>query len=170
MSHITTVEKEIKNLDGAKRAAQALGLGFELGPSPVKYFSGDGPVCDAIIYLPKATKASKYTLGLRLNPKTGCYDLCADEELIGGRSGTDDYGVNDPLRKILGEDCRNFMKEYSCEIIQGTYGPLLAGNPNLRLERTNHPDGSIDFRIYDVTDVEIASTQEMIQDLWQGVA
>lgn len=167
MSHITTVSTEIKDLDAVKRAVETLGLGFEMGKAKVKYFEGFGPECDAIIYLRKATSKSRYELGLRYDVNTKSYELVADEELIGGRSGTDSYGRNDPLRKILGENCGKFLQEYSFQIITDTYGPMLQENPNLRLERDTLEDGSVKIRIFDASEEVQEQMTSQLQEVWQ---
>lgn len=111
MSHIVTGKAKLKDVDALERAVAELN---KLHNNQVKllrnacprYFYGEGPQCDFVIKLP-----GRYDLGIRLN-KQGEYELVADNELMGGQYGSDNYGRGDAGRKILGEDCRELLKQY----------------------------------------------------------
>jgi len=111
---------------------------------------------------------SKYSLGLKLDHSNGTYRIVADEELIGGRSGTDGYGTGDPLREILGENCALFKKEYEVQSIMTEYGYVLAENPDMELQREELPDGRVVLRMFDRNERAEDQVQQQISQFVGG--
>jgi hypothetical protein len=107
MSQLVSVDTQITCIDSLREAAASLGLALTEG-GEARYYGGktSGP-CDYVIKLP-----GKYDLGFR-QQADGSYALVADNELLGGRSGSDNYGRNDPGRKLLGEDARHLRRAYT---------------------------------------------------------
>lgn len=111
MSHLTTVKTEIRSVEALREACTALGLTLQAG-GRVRFYAGESDPVDCHVQLP-----GHYDLGFT-RQADGTYGFVADEELIGGRSGTDDYGRGDAGRQILGEDCRRLRQEYSYAVLQ----------------------------------------------------
>lgn len=111
MSHLATVNSELRDSAAIKAAAKALGL-VVVENARARFFFGTSELLDLVIPLP-----GRYDLGLK-RTNNGSYELIADEELIGGRSGTDGFGRGDAGRKLLGEDCRRLKVEYAFAVLQ----------------------------------------------------
>lgn len=106
MSQIVEVkpEERITDLEALKTAARDLGLELtEKGQ--MRYYSGTKEA-DWVLTLP-----GRYDLGF-VKQKDGSYSFLSDNELIGGRSGSDGYGRADAGRKVLGENCQNLYQRY----------------------------------------------------------
>jgi hypothetical protein len=106
MSQIIEVrpEERITDIEALKSAAKDLKLELtEKGP--VRYYYG-AQEADYVLKLP-----GKYDLGF-IKQGDGTYQFLADNELIGGRAGTDGYGRGDAGRKVLGENCQNLYQRY----------------------------------------------------------
>ena len=106
MSQFITVkpEEKIADLDALKAAAKDLGLEL-VEKGQVRYYSGT-KAADWVLKLP-----GKYDLGFVKQPD-GSYAFAADNELIGGRSGSDGYGRADAGRAALGENCAKLYQRY----------------------------------------------------------
>jgi Protein of unknown function (DUF1257) len=87
------------------------------------------PVCEYVLKL-----HGRYDLGLK-KQADGTYSFVADEELIGGKSGTDGFGRADAGRKILGEDCRRLKQEYAFYLLQAE-----ARRKGRQIQRLNLPN------------------------------
>jgi len=131
MSHLTTVKTEIRSVEALREACTALGLTLQEG-GRVRFYEGESDPVDFYVQLP-----GRYDLGF-MRQADGTYGFVADEELIGGRSGTDDYGRGDPGRQILGEDCRRLKREYSYAVLQAE-----ARRKGLQIRRQDQPNGHI---------------------------
>lgn len=115
MSHVTTIETEIKHIDCLERAAKAVGLEFKRGQTSYKWFGrsvGDYPLpegmsekdlgrCIHAIGVPNNSQA--YEIGVvNINGK---YKLIWDF-WNGG------YGIEE----IAGRDCKKILKHYAAEV------------------------------------------------------
>ncbi len=72
-----------------------------------RYFSGKGPECDYVVFIP----GSSYDLGFKLDQKTGKYKMVADSELFVDSP----YWKNSTrffAGKMLGADLRNALERY----------------------------------------------------------
>lgn len=106
MSQIIEVQPEerITDIEALKSAAKDLGLELQ-EKGQVRYYYG-AKSADYVLKLP-----GKYDLGF-IKHTDGSYQFLADNELVGGRSGTDGYGRGDAGRKVLGENCQNLYQRY----------------------------------------------------------
>ena len=111
MSHICTVQCEIKDLAAAEEAAKALGCTVEHGTKPRYYgtqFQGGGgesKPCDLVVKLP-----GKYDLGI-FKKDDGTYSFMCDNELLSGS-----FGRNDAGRTLMGENAGRFRQEYAAAV------------------------------------------------------
>jgi hypothetical protein len=106
MSQIIEVKPEERITDIAALRSAAKDLGLELTEKgQVRYYFGTKEA-DYVLKLP-----GRYDLGFVKQPD-GSYQFLADNELIGGKSGTDGYGRADAGRKVLGENCQNLYQRY----------------------------------------------------------
>lgn len=110
MSHISTVEGEVKDLECVKTLCKEKGWQFMEGQKTYKWFGefvGDSPMpkgmteadlgkCDHAIKVPGA----RYEIGLRWNADKGCYTLAFD------------WWVEGKLAPIIGKDGGKFMQGY----------------------------------------------------------
>lgn len=106
MSQIITVQPEerITDIEALKVAGKDLNLELQ-EHGQVRYYYGT-KAADYVLKLP-----GKYDLGFVKQPD-GSYQFLADNELVGGASGSDGYGRADAGRKILGENCQNLYQRY----------------------------------------------------------
>ena len=106
MSQIIEVQPEerITDIEALKTAAKDLGLELQ-EKGQVRYYYGTKEA-DYVLKLP-----GKYDLGF-VKQADGSYQFKADNELIGGRSGSDGYGRGDVGRQVLGENCQNLYQRY----------------------------------------------------------
>ncbi len=106
MSQIVEVKPEqtIKDIPALTAAAKDLGLTLE-GRGEVRFYSGTR-TADHVIRLP-----GRYDLGF-VKQADGTYSYLADNELIGGCSGSDGYGRSGEGRKALGENCGKLLQRY----------------------------------------------------------
>jgi len=130
-SHLVNVSTTIKDPKALEAACKALGVELHVGGTARFYFGHSQP-CDYVIKLP-----GRYDLGFK-KQADGTYAFVADEELIGGKSGTDGFGRGDQGRKILGEDCRRLKQEYAFCVMQAE-----ARRKGRTIQRQNLPNGSI---------------------------
>lgn len=110
MSHITTVQCEIKDLAAAEEAAKALGCSVEHGTKPrywgTTYGGGsEAKACDLVVKLP-----GKYDLGI-IAKEDGTYSFMCDNELLAGS-----FGRNDAGRTLMGENAGRFRQEYAAAV------------------------------------------------------
>src|ERR687892_701427 len=105
MSHLTTVQTEFRDPEAIKAAAKALGIEV-VANAKARFYMGFSDTCDLVLKLP-----GRYDLGLKRND-TGTYSFVCDEELLGGRYGSDGYGRSDAGRKAIGEEGRRLKQEY----------------------------------------------------------
>lgn len=106
MSQIITVQPEerITDIEALQKAAKDLGLELQ-EKGQVRYYYGTKEA-DYVLKLP-----GKYDLGF-VKQTDGSYQFLADNELVGGRSGSDGFGRGDAGRKVLGENCQNLYQQY----------------------------------------------------------
>jgi Protein of unknown function (DUF1257) len=131
LSHLCHVQTQLKDPKALEAAAKALGVEL-VQNATARFYFGVSPVCEYVLKLP-----GRYDLGLK-KQADGTYSFVADEELIGGRSGTDGYGRADPGRKILGEDCRRLKQEYAYAILAAE-----ARRKGRQIQRQELPNGQI---------------------------
>lgn len=110
MSHLTTVSTTFRDPEAIKAAAKALGVEV-VANAKARFYSGLSGDCDLVLKL-----KGRYDLGLRRNDK-GTYEFICDEELIGGRHGTDGYGRGDPGRALIGEEGKRLKQEYAFQVL-----------------------------------------------------
>ena len=106
MSQVAEVKPEEKIVSVTALRAAAKDLGLELEEKgQVRGYSWTRPA-DYVLKLP-----GKYDLGF-VKKADGSYSFLADNELIGGRVGSDGYGRSDAGRKALGENCAKLYQRY----------------------------------------------------------
>lgn len=131
MSHLTTVQTQLRDKEAIKEAAKTLGIEV-VEHAKARFFMGHSGFCDLVLKLP-----GRYDLGLKLNDK-GDYDFICDEELIGGKYGTDGYGRSDAGRRLIGEEGRRLKVEYAFAILQAE-----ARRKGRTIQRQELPNGRI---------------------------
>jgi hypothetical protein len=110
MSHICTVQAEIRDLGAAEEAAKALGCTVEHGTKP-RYWGSmygggvESKSCDLVVKLP-----GKYDLGI-FKKADGTYGFMGDNELFSGS-----FGRNDAGRVLLGDNAGKFRQEYAAAV------------------------------------------------------
>lgn len=112
MSHVTSIQAEIKDIDAVKALCKEMGWTFKENQRTYKWWGmsvGDYPLpqgqkesdlgrCDHAIGIPGTT----WEIGLRRNAQTGNYSLCYD---FFGSQGQ-------PLQAAIGEKGQKFMQLY----------------------------------------------------------
>ncbi len=98
MSHITTVETQIRDIEALREACEALGCRLE-GPGKVEGYFRNMGTADHIIKLP----GTSYTVGLVRQPD-GSYSLSAD--LWAGH-----------VERVLGPRCGRLLQEYALRVV-----------------------------------------------------
>jgi hypothetical protein len=131
LSHLTTVLTTIRDPKALESACKALGVELHIG-GVARFYSGHSGPCNYVIKLP-----GRYDLGFT-KQADGTYAFVCDEELIGGKHGTDGFGRRDEGRKILGEDCSRLKQEYAFAIPQ-----VEARRKGRTILRQTLPNGSI---------------------------
>jgi hypothetical protein len=111
ISHLTTVVTQFRDPAAIKAAAKALGIEV-VENAKARFFMGMSQTCDLVLKLP-----GRYDLGMLRQPN-GTYSFVCDEELIGGKYGTDGFGRGDAGRKLIGEEGRRLKQEYALAILQ----------------------------------------------------
>jgi hypothetical protein len=126
MSHVATVDIEIKDLTALAKACETLGLKLNLGQKKYKWYGrsvGDYPLpagfkasdlgkCDHAISIPGNKRA--YEIGVCTNPATGKTELLWDFWQGG-------YGMRD---KVGGNKCEGLVHEYAKEVARNQVSKL----------------------------------------------
>jgi Protein of unknown function (DUF1257) len=82
MSHMTTVQTQLKDLDAVRAACAALGWTL-VAQQPVRYYQGPGPRCDYVLELTSEPQLARtYNLGL-LRQADGTYQILCDNSMAG---------------------------------------------------------------------------------------
>lgn len=108
MSHIFKEQADPSIVDPVyiRRACEILGVELLENTTPRYYYTASGgreaPVCDFVLKLP-----GKYDLGLR-RKADGSFEYVCDNELLRGN-----FGMNDPSRKLLGDNAQRLVQTYS---------------------------------------------------------
>jgi hypothetical protein len=100
MSHVATVEIEIKDLAALEKACQKLGLEFVRDQKQFRYYAGRQDYCDHAIRVPGNQQA--YEIGVR---KTGKHYTLAH----------DDFGGAGGMVKLAGAGCQKIVQRYAAE-------------------------------------------------------
>lgn len=136
MSHITVVKTEFRDPAAIIAAAEAMGLTVERNTTARYFGNRQSELCDLVVKLP-----GRYDLGFK-RQANGTYSFVCDEELLGGRYGTDGFGRNDPGRAIIGEEGKRFRQEYAVQKAMMT-----ARRKGQSVQRINLPNGKVQLRI-----------------------
>ena len=96
MSHMSTIELEVKDLDTLSRACSRMGLNLIRGQKKFKWFGRDDGVCDHAISIPDAA----YEIGVI--KKNGQYELNCDF-------------YDRRLKKAIGENGGRLKQAYAIE-------------------------------------------------------
>jgi hypothetical protein len=112
MSQLCTVKpsEKITDIPALQKALDDLGLKLEQNKA-VRFYHGT----ETCTY--GATLPGKYDIGFVKMPD-GTYGFRADNELLGGRSGSDGYGRGDAGRKVLGENCGKLFQRYRYRLLE----------------------------------------------------
>ncbi|MCC7421813.1 MAG: DUF1257 domain-containing protein [Planctomycetaceae bacterium] len=102
MSHIATVELEIKDLDALELACTRIGVELVRGQERFKNYNGRRSPCNHAIRVPGNHKA--YEIGVR-ETEGGKFELAFD--LFQGGHG---------LQKFVGRGCNNLKQAYAVEV------------------------------------------------------
>lgn len=131
MSHLATVTTRITDLSALQQAAHALRCSLQTG-GQARFYGGLSEPCDYVLALP-----GRYDLGFK-RQSDGSFSFVADEELLGGRSGTDGFGRNDPGRKLIGENGGILLQQYALAVVTKH-----AQSQQLTMSTEKLPDGRI---------------------------
>jgi len=123
MSHITTVETQIRDIEALREACEALGCQLE-GPGQIVGFFRDMGHADHVIKLP----GTNYTVGLVRQPD-GSYSLNAD--LWAGH-----------VERVLGQRYGRLLQEYALRVVTRS-----AAARGRQASVTREKDGRIVVRI-----------------------
>ncbi|GJL61687.1 MAG: hypothetical protein NPIRA04_03410 [Nitrospirales bacterium] len=131
MSHLTTIQSQIKFPHAILDAAKALGITV-IQQAKARFFAGSSDMCDFVLQLP-----GRYDLGLkRMVDQT--YHFVCDEEVL---SETENVRNGDALR-ILGKRAGRFLQEY-----QAAVALEQAREAGLTYQRNTLSDGTLQIRL-----------------------
>ena len=131
MSHLTTIQSQIKFPQEILTAANALGITV-IQQAKARFYAGSSDVCDFVLQLP-----GRYDLGLkRMADQT--YHFVCDEEVL---SEVENERNRDALR-ILGKGAGRFLQEYQAAVARKQ-----AQKAGLTYHRHTLSDGTLQIRL-----------------------
>ena len=131
MSHLTTIQSQIKFPQEIFTAAQALGISV-MQKAKARFYAGSSDVCDFVLQLP-----GRYDLGLKLMADQTYHFVC-DEEVL---SETENVRNSDALR-VLGKRGGRFLQEYHAAVAM-----TQARQAGLIYQRNTLSDGTLQIRL-----------------------
>jgi hypothetical protein len=100
MSHVATVNVEIKDLEALDKACRKLGLELVRDQRHFRYYSGSLEACDHVIRVPGNKQA--YEIGVR---KAGKHYNLAHDDFAGGHG----------MVALAGPGCQKIVQRYAAE-------------------------------------------------------
>lgn len=129
MSHLTTVDSEVVDIEALAQGCDALGWELREG-GKVVYYYGEGPECDYTIHFPVGHACKRYTIGLKWNEGSGVYDVLCDNAMNGPVT---EEGLGGMTPQILGE----LTQQYNYAVV------LANKETSWGLEETTDDEGNI---------------------------
>ncbi|GJL49227.1 MAG: hypothetical protein NPIRA01_04540 [Nitrospirales bacterium] len=131
MSHLTTIQSQIKFPEAILQAAHALGITVS-HQAKARFYAGHSEPCEYVLQLP-----GKYDLGLKLMPDHTYHFVC-DEEVL---SETENVRNGDAMR-VLGKRAGRFLQEY-----QAAVAFKQAQEAGLTFQRHTLSNGTLQIRL-----------------------
>lgn len=141
MSHVATVELEVRDLGALAEACRSIGLEFVADQHEYRWFGGDYPLPDGFT----ADELGKCEHAIRIPGKGQAYEIGVVRRRD-GRPGFsllwDFYARGFGLEDVVGKDCRNLRRAYAA-----TVAKRQAMAQGFQVHQTVRADGSIQMRL-----------------------
>ena len=139
MSHVTTVNVEVKDLEALKNAAEELGLKYNATATTYKWFGrhvGDYPVPEGM----EISDLGKCVASLSIPDNSQAYEVGIIPDKINGgfRLIYDFFNKGYGLEEVIGENCSKLKQEYAVQVAMKA-----ARKQGMMVSRSHRPDGSV---------------------------
>jgi hypothetical protein len=140
MSHVATVDVEIKDLDALAEACKRIGLEFVSGQQTYRWYGmsvGDYPLPAGFT----ADELGKCEHAIRIPGSETAYEIgvvCRRDGRAGHTLMWDFWAGGKGLEALAGKDCRNLKREYAAVVAKRQ-----AQRSGFQVNEQRQPDGSI---------------------------